>query len=232
MASAVISRNAPTKHLFPVVVMNPNVHQASPCVASLGQAPVNLGSVSISTLTLQLVSFLFENKIPMSDVLIGGGCLQAAPSGNAPVTGLNCKDIKDIKSDTVTCGKGHCIVNDCIEGFFVAPAKDSCIPLPQSATAGSKGSAAITADGSSGSTEGVKVSRDELTGGLAHGAGANPLVGGAQGACTSIPVGSGFEGTTSARVTRDVVQDATGVNPILVAVRSIAAGHDGGSLVA
>lgn len=87
-----------------------------------------------------------------SDISIGGGCVQATSSGSAPVNGLNCKKIKGVNPDTVACGGGKCIVNDCVEGFFVAPAKDSCIPLP--ATGSSKGS----------NTEGVKASRDELSG--------------------------------------------------------------------
>jgi hypothetical protein len=95
-----------------------------------------------------------------SDISIGGGCVKAAPSGSAPVNGLNCKKIEGVNPDTVACGGGRCIVNDCMEGFFVAPAKDSCIP----ATGSSKGPDTIPgASGSSGNTEGVKVSRDEST---------------------------------------------------------------------
>ncbi|OAX43445.1 hypothetical protein K503DRAFT_853323 [Rhizopogon vinicolor AM-OR11-026] len=156
-----------------------------------------------------------------------GGCVQAAPFGNTPVNGVNCKDIEGVNRDTVTCCNGRCIVNDCVQGFFVAPDNDYCIQ-PRPATTYS-----------SGSTEDGKVSRDEHTAGLARGAGiTNPPVcgltgdvqappagspiGGAQDAGASTPVGCGSEGTAGgAMVTRDVDGSA---NPILAAAGGIAAG--------
>ncbi|KAG2067564.1 hypothetical protein BDR04DRAFT_1158899 [Suillus decipiens] len=96
-----------------------------------------------------------------------GGCLEASPFGNAPVTGTNCKNIKGVIPDTVSCGNGRCIVKDCAEGFLVAPASDTCIPMSKYTTAGSKQQSRADIPGSI--TRSDKVSRDELTA-LKHGA--------------------------------------------------------------
>ncbi|KAG1764277.1 hypothetical protein EV702DRAFT_1205088 [Suillus placidus] len=100
-----------------------------------------------------------------------GGCLNASPFGNAPVAGVNCEDIKGVIPGTVACGNGRCIVKDCAEGFFVAPASDACIPVPEYATVDSNQQSGEAIPGSAGSIEGPKVSRDELTAALKHGAG-------------------------------------------------------------
>lgn len=79
---------------------------------------------------------------------------------------MNCKDIKGVIPDTVSCGNGRCIVKDCAEGFFVSPAADTCIPVSEHATASSEqqsGAAIPGSSASTGSTESFKSSRREVT---------------------------------------------------------------------
>lgn len=151
-----------------------------------------------------------------------GGCLEACPFGNAPVTGVNCKDIKGVNPDTVACGNGRCIVKDCAKGFFVAPSGDKCIPMPKYATAGSKqqsGAAIAGPSGSAGGIEGLKVSRDELIAALKHGAGIAiaPFSG---------PVG----GLKTPRDVTGGIHHGTGVDikPILGATKHLTAGGSAG----
>ncbi|KAG0697472.1 hypothetical protein DFH29DRAFT_150846 [Suillus ampliporus] len=249
MASAAISRIVLAKHLRPVVVMNPSAPLAAPCVAPLALALVNPGTSTGQPWKCVDVK---------TDATTCGGCLKPSPFGDAPVTGVNCKEIKDVIPDTVTCGNGHCIVKDCAEGYFVSPTKDSCSPLPKSATAGSSqrsGAAAPGSSASTGSTEGLKVSRDELTATLVHGAGiaiaplggateklvggvqvspAGALVGGAQGAGVVTPIAAAAGGITgSLKVTRDVTGGiqhgaAVVVKPIFGATEGLVAGASAG----
>ncbi|KAG2126936.1 hypothetical protein DEU56DRAFT_535067 [Suillus clintonianus] len=157
-----------------------------------------------------------------TDTTTCGGCLKAAPFGKAPVTGENCKDIKGVIHETVTCGNGRCIVKDCAEGFFVAPAMDTCIPIPKSATAGSKQQSEATIPGSSGSTgstEGLKVSRDKLTAALKHGAG-----------IAIAPLGDPVSGLKTPRDVTGGIQNgaAVVVKPLLGATEGLAAGGSAG----
>ncbi|KAG1840665.1 hypothetical protein C8R48DRAFT_740264 [Suillus tomentosus] len=95
-----------------------------------------------------------------------GGCVEACPFGHAPVTGVNCTDIKGVIPDTVSCGNGRCIVKDCAEGFVVSSASDTCIPVSDRVTAGSEqqsGAAIPGSSASTGSTESFKSSRREVT---------------------------------------------------------------------
>ncbi|KAJ8582422.1 hypothetical protein M405DRAFT_830709 [Rhizopogon salebrosus TDB-379] len=168
-----------------------------------------------------------------------GGCTQKAPFGNAPVGGTNCKDIKGVNQDTVACGNGFCIVKDCLEGYVVAPGNDTCIPLPQSAAASSKGYASGTGE----SAEGLKASRDELTAGAVHAVAlaeppvvgaAKKLSGGAQASPAGALVEHGAKGITGgAKVVRDVgggfSHGAKGANPVLVATGGVEAGVDAAS---
>ncbi|KAG2035386.1 hypothetical protein BDR03DRAFT_525445 [Suillus americanus] len=113
-----------------------------------------------------------------TDVETCGGCVKAVPGGKAPVTGVNCKEIKGVISDTVTCGNGRCIVKECAEGFSVSPAADTCIPVSKYAATAPKqqsGAAIPRPSGSTASTEAPKVSLDERTAPLMHGPGV-PIV--------------------------------------------------------
>lgn len=147
-----------------------------------------------------------------------GGCLEACPFGNAPVTGVNCKEIKGVNPNTVTCGNGRCIVKDCAKGFFVAPSGDKCIPLPKYTTAGSKQQSGATIAGPSdpaGGIEGLKVSRDALIAALKHGAG-----------IAIAPFGGPVGGLKTPRDVNGGIQHGTGVNikPILGATKHLNTG--------
>lgn len=101
-----------------------------------------------------------------TDVTTCGGCVEACPFGHAPVTGVNCTDIKGVIPDTVSCGNGRCIVKDCAESFVVSSASDTCIPVSERVTAGSEqqsGAAIPGSSASTGSTESFKSSRREVT---------------------------------------------------------------------
>lgn len=222
MASAVISRSALAKHLRPVVEMSPSVPPAAPCVGYLVPVLVNLGSALTLKPILQLVSRLFAVTSPDSDIYTGGGCLEACPFGNAPVTGVNCKEIKGVNPNTVTCGDGRCIVKDCAEGFFVAPSGDKCIPVPKYATPGSKqqsGAPIAGPSGSAGGIEGLKVSRDALIAALKHGAG-----------IAIAPFGGPVGGSKTPRDATGGIQHGTSVvpKPILGATKHLTAGGSAG----
>lgn len=195
---------------------------AAPCVGYLVPALVNLGSASMLKPILQLVSCLFAITSPDSDIYTGGGCLEACPFGNAPVTGVNCKEIKGANPNTVTCGNGRCIVKDCAKGFFVAPSGDACIPMPKYVTAGSKQQSGATIAGPSDPArgiEGLKVSRDALLAALKHGAG-----------IAIAPFGGPVGGLKTPRDVNGGVQHGTGVDikPILGATKHLTTGGSAG----
>ncbi|KAG1874993.1 hypothetical protein F4604DRAFT_1763545 [Suillus subluteus] len=146
-----------------------------------------------------------------TDVETCGGCVKACSYGKAPVNGVNCKNIKGVIRDTVTCGNGHCIVKDCAKGYIVSPASDTCIPMSKQ-----ESEAAIpNPSGSTGNAEVPKVSRDERTAALKNGA-----------VMPNTPIGVPVGGSKIPRdVTGGIQQSAeVVVKPVLGATERLTAG--------